>query len=250
MVRTRRALACVAILATVGLPLAMAQAEKKAEIKGGVESTIKSVDADKGTVTVTTSDGRQRTLAITDETTIVGPRGGIVRRRLNDPRFHPGLSVTVVAAGTTVTELHLGYDRKEKESEDTPAATKASTTSKASPGPAGQPDETNVKTAPKTAAKAAAKDEDEDHDEEEFPGKVKSADPTRRVLVVTLLNGKDRSFLLAKSVEVTVKGTRSKQGLDDPSLKAGMPVIVVTEPGGHKVKEVQVAPASKAKKAG
>jgi hypothetical protein len=93
---------------------------------------------------------------------------------------------------------------------------------------------------------------DEDDEDEEFPGKVKSVDPTKRLLVVTLLNGKDRSYLLSKEVKILVKGTASKRGLQDPVLKPGIPVVVVTEPGGRKVKEVKVAPipAVKGKKAG
>jgi hypothetical protein len=46
----------------------------------------------------------------------------------------------------------------------------------------------------------------DDGDGEEFPGKVKSADPGRRLLVITLLNGKDRSFLLSKDVKISVSG--------------------------------------------
>jgi hypothetical protein len=227
MIRIFKTLILVAALAAVGTQLAPAQAEKKAEIKGGIEATIKSVDVDKGSLTVTTAEGKQRTFLVTDDTTIVGPRGGVVRRRLHDPRFHAGLDITVVATGTTAAELHLGYSRKDA-AEGT------------APGKAA--------TAVKSVAKPA---EPEDQDEEEFPGKVKSADPARHMLVITLLNGKDRSFLLAKEVEITVKGVKSKKGMEDPALKEGIPLIVVTEPGGRKVKEVQVAPApAKGRKAG
>jgi hypothetical protein len=67
-------------------------------------------------------------------------------------------------------------------------------------------------------------------------------DPAKHLLVITLLNGKDRSFMVASDVKTTVKGSASKQGLQDPALKAGVPITVVTEPGGRKVKEVNVAP--------
>ena len=70
--------------------------------------------------------------------------------------------------------------------------------------------------------------------------------------MITLLNGKDRSYLLSKDVKILVKGTASKQGLQNPMLKPGIPVAIITEAGGRKVKEVKVAPtpAAKGKKAG
>jgi hypothetical protein len=72
------------------------------------------------------------------------------------------------------------------------------------------------------------------------------------MLVITLLNGKDHSFMIAKDVKILVKGKASSKGLEDPALKAGIPVHVVTDPEGRKVKEVKVAPApaAKGKKAG
>jgi hypothetical protein len=257
MVRTLSALILGAAVCAAGLPSVEAQGEKKSELKGGIEGTLKKADAEKGTLTVTTTDGRDRTFSITDDTTIVGPRGGVVRRGLNDPRFHPGLDITVLASGATATEVHLGYDRKD--ADESPAAAKTAPGGKAKK--AEEADEPKAKSAPtaksnadtKSGAKgAAAKKAEADEDEDEFPGKIKSADSERRILVVTLLNGKDRSFLLAKDVKVTVKGSASKRGLEDPALKAGIPVTVVTEPGGRKVKEVQVAPApaAKGKKAG
>ena len=80
-------------------------------------------------------------------------------------------------------------------------------------------------------------------------GKVKSVDPARHMLVISLLNGQDRSFMIAKDVKLLVKGTMSQKGLEDPALKAGTPITVVTDPGGRKVKELKVAPppASKSK---
>jgi hypothetical protein len=81
----------------------------KPEIKGGIEGKIKSVDVDNKTLTITTSQGRERTYKVTDDTVLVGPRGGKVRRHLKDPRFHEGFSVTIVADGNTATEVHLGF---------------------------------------------------------------------------------------------------------------------------------------------
>jgi hypothetical protein len=224
MSRVFRFLALGAALCFFGLLSVAAQEAKKSEIPGGIAAKVKQVDAEAGKLTVTTVDGRERTFTITDETTMVGPRGGVVRRRLKDPRFHPGLAITVVASGSSAKELHLGYDRKESD------------------GKAASP-----KTAAKDGAKAAqpkvrgaAPDDDQ---EDEFPGKVKSADPTKRILVVTLLNGSDRSFILAKDVKILIRGNASKQGLADPAVKAGASVTVVTEPGGRKVKEVVIRPA-------
>jgi hypothetical protein len=54
------------------------------------------------------------------------------------------------------------------------------------------------------------------------------------VLMVTLLNIKNRSFLLSKEVNILVKGTVNKQGLQDPMLKPGIPVTLVTDEEGRK----------------
>ena len=238
MMRTVGALFLASLIGGVFFADAQEKTDKP-EIKGGIEGKVKKVDLDKGTLTITVS-GKERTFTITEDTTMVGPRGGLVRKRLKDPRFHEGLDITVVATGNTAKELHLGYDRKAANDKDEgpKSSSKASsaTTKK------------DTKTAAKTTTKSAtAKNDDEADDEEEFPGKVKSVDATKRLLVITLLNGKDRSFLLSKDVKILVKGTASKKGLLDPTLKAGIPVSVVTEAGGRKVKEVKVAPAPAAK---
>jgi hypothetical protein len=248
-------------IGTAGLFSAGAQETKKSdkpEIKGGIEGEVKKVDVDKETLTITV-DGKERTFTVTDDTTIVGPRGGLVRRRLKDPRFHEGMDITVVADGKTAKELHLGYARKSADDKDS----KSKPATKGTAAPAGDKSkntaaDTAKKKDSKTVAKATTKpgagkkDEDEDDDDEEFPGKVKSVDPAKRLLVITLLNGKDHSYFLSKDVKILVKGTASKQGLQDPALKAGIPVTVITEPGGRKVKEVKVmpAPAARGKKAG
>jgi hypothetical protein len=264
MVRTFKCLFLGAALCAVGLPSASGQQAKpadKPEVKGGIEGKVKAVDADKETLTIVTSDGRSRSFQITDDTTILGPRGGVVRRRLKDPRFHEGLAITVVAKGTTATELHLGYDRDDAEPDAKPAAPAKDAKAGANepkPAPAAKDAkaaDAKAKDAPKAkpddkakdAAKAKPAAKDDEEDDEEFPGKVKSVDPARRLLVVSMLNGKDRSFLLSRDVKVTVKGTASKQGLEDPAIKAGTPVTVVTEPGGRKVVEVKVAPPPAAK---
>ncbi len=242
MVRTLRALIAGAAVCAAGLLPAGAEGEKKSEIKGGIEATVKKVDADKGTLTVTTADGKEHTYSVADDTTIVGPRGGVARRRLNDPRFRPGFDVTVVASGTTAKEVHLGYAHKGEG--ETPAPAKAAAKGKARR--AGPVVPSKAKGTP------AAKQAEAEEDEQEFPGKVKSVDPARHMLVVTLLNGTDRSFLLPKDFKIAVKGSASTVTLESLGHNTGAPVTVLTEPGGHKVKEVRVTPMTpaKGKKAG
>jgi hypothetical protein len=229
------------------------QDDSKIEIKGGIEGKIKKVDAEAKKVTITTK-GRDRTFTITDDTTFVGPRGGKVRRHLHDPRFHPGFPVIIVADGDNVEEVHLGFakdadDSGQANTVQTPTRSgenKTNDVSKTKVGAATPP--TGAGTRIGAASRPTSKLEDQD-DEEEIPGHVKSYDQTRRVLVITLLNGKTRSFLLAQNVPVLVKGaaTASRQGLRDPELKAGAFVSVITDEAGHKVKELKVVPASQVK---
>ena len=153
----------------------------------------------------------------------------------------------MVANGQTAKEVHLGYDRKDADEKDTtpkPAAKgTAAPTGDKGKDTAADTAKKDSKTAAKTATKAGTgKKDEEDDDDEEFPGKVKRVDPTKRLLVITLLNGKDRSYLLSKDVKILVKGTASKQGLQDPMLKPGIPVAIITEAGGRKVKEVEGGP--------
>jgi hypothetical protein len=61
------------------------------------------------------------------------------------------------------------------------------------------------------------------------------------------LNGKSRSFLLANNVRVVVRGTPSRQGLRDAALKEGASITVHTEPGGRRVRELEITPATSAK---
>jgi hypothetical protein len=184
-----------------------------------VEGKVVTVDAAKGTVTVS-SEGSEQTYTVTPNTTIVGPRGGIVHRKLKDPRFHAGLPITVVVAtGTTAKELILGVDRK--------AAASGAAKGDRSSGFRGD---------------GAAKSDEED-DDNDFPGKVKSVDPDKHMLVITLLNGKDRSFLLSSETKITVGRRVSQKGLSDPAIKAGAALVVMTDEGGKKVKEVKVSGA-------
>jgi|HubBroStandDraft_6_1064221.scaffolds.fasta_scaffold29737_4 hypothetical protein len=222
----------------------------KSEIKGGIEGKVIKVDVDKGMLTIAREDGRERSFSITDETTIVGPHGGVVHRRLRDSRFHAGLPITVVASGETATELHLGFDRKARKGTTVAgSATSPSTGSGTAdePSPPATTRRTSrfrgILSSKSAAEKEAAKTDESEGDDNDFPGKIKSVDPNRRLLVITLLNGKDRSFMLARDVKITVNGHTSRLGLADTMFKPGIPLTVVTEEGGRKVKEVKVTPA-------
>jgi hypothetical protein len=226
--------------------------DEKPEIPGGIEGHVKSVDHDKQTLTIIGPGARERIFTITDDTMMVGPRGEKVRRRLNDPRFHEGLEIIIVANGSAAKEVHLGYNRRQNED----AKSEAKAAAKKNPGLTRsrreevaadfgkrQASPETGKVASKAATKAVATAEEEDEDDE-IPAKVKSYNSTARtpVLVVTLLNGKNRSFFLSSEVKVLVNGTTSKLGLKDPALKAGAPLTVFVHPGGRRVKELHVNP--------
>jgi hypothetical protein len=242
------ALALGAAMCLAGLMTASAQQQQdeKHAIKGGIEGKVKSVDADKQTLTITTTQGRDRTFTITDDTTMLGPRGGKVRHRLHDPRFHPGFDVVIVAEGNNATEVHLGFrSGGGPEIAGQPGAERPAKGTRTTPQPTETTPERTTKTIPlpRERGKAAAQAQEEDEDNE-IPGQVKRFDPSRRILVISLLNGKDRAFMLSNDVKVLVRGAASRRGLQEPSLKSGAAVEIVTDEGGRKVKEVKIVPAS------
>jgi hypothetical protein len=213
------------VLKTLLMAIAVAAfaslAAQAADGKGGIEGKVAKVDAAKGSVTITAAGGEQ-TFTVTATTQIVGPRGGLVRRRLHDPRFHAGLPITVVANGTTATELLLGVDRK---------AAKTTGTKDAKSQTSGfRGDDT-------------AKSDEQADDDNDFPGKIKSVDADKNLIVVTLLNGKDRSFMVGSEAKLTIGRRISQKGLSDPALRPGARLTVVTDEGGRKVKEVKVTGA-------
>jgi hypothetical protein len=267
-------LVCSFAIGVLGLVSARSAQAKDPEIKDGLAGTVVKVDVNAGTVTIADQNNRERTYSITEETVIVGPRGGVVHRRLKDHRFHSGLPITVVANGTSAAELHLGYDRKSREGTPTPRSTTPRTarspspatnpsptsdtetsTPSSSPTPASTPAPQSTPAtrttrfrglgeSKRTAAKDTAKSDEEEDEDSEFPGKVKSVDPAKRLLVITLVNGKDRSFLLASDVKVMVNSRASRRGLNDTALQPGASLTVITEAGGRKVKEVKVSTAA------
>ena len=248
LARTIGSVLCVAVLGTIGLMSAAAADTKASDIKDGIPGKIVKVDVEQATVTIAGEDGRERTFNVTEETVIVGPRGGAVHKQLKDPRFHSGLAIVVVANGKAAAQLHLGYDRKARKG--TSAAGTSSNETPATdttPGPKTRTSRfRGLIDSAKTPAPKANK-EDAEEDDNEFPGKVKSVDLAKHMLVITLLNGKDRSFLLPSDVKVTVNGRASRRGLSDSALKVGNSLTVVTETGGRKVKEVKVVLAARSR---
>jgi hypothetical protein len=255
MWRALRVVLAGALVGSAGILSGTAEEPKaqKNEIKGGIEGRVKAVNADSQSLTITTADGRQRTFTVTDETVMLGPRGGKVRHRLNDRRFREGFAITVVAQGTMAKELHLGFAHES--GDEGPDKIKAAkhegppAPAGGAPEPPGNVAKHDTKAPGKTVGAAATVGKPADDDEDsDIPGKVKSFDRTRRVLVVSLLNGKDRSFFLPKDVKVSVHNKASRRGLEDPALRAGAAIEIVTDQGGRKVVEVKVAPASDAGK--
>jgi hypothetical protein len=215
----------VALLATAVGTFGMVSGGEKTGTKDGIHGYIKAVDVAKKTLTVITSDGKEKIFEISKETVMVGPRGGAIRRHLKDPRFHEGFPITVMAKGADANEIHLGYAKDAK-------------TGKLS-----------KEDAAKLKERLKAAKEIEEKDDVDLLGHVKSFDSTKRMLVVSLVNGKNKSFLLSKDTPVKVKGAVSKRGIMDPAISSGAAVIVVTDADMRKVKEIRISQA-KAKKAG
>jgi hypothetical protein len=237
-----------AALFCTGIVFAADQKTANQEIQGGIEGKVKSVDVAGKTLTIITQ-GRERTFTITDDTVLLGPRGGKVRRHLKDPRFREGFPVTVVAQGATAAEVHLGFARDANEAvagqPKTTTAQPRVITKLRKPAPVEPSNPQASEQSSRTSKYPPQEDEDT-----EVPGKIKSFDPSKRILVVSLLNGKDRSFMLSKNVAVLVRGTASKHGLQDPAMRAGTKITVITDEEGRKVKEIEIVPATRLRKAG
>jgi hypothetical protein len=235
--------ATLVALATSAMAAPLADKPEQPTIKDGIQGKIKSVNVAERKLTIVTNDGRERTFTVSADTIMLGPRGGKVRRHLHDPRFQEGMPLTIVADGNEATEIHLGYDREAAEGEEKQAATEGASKSKEHPSttsPAHTAERTATKTAPSREAIPSAAGSS---DQEAFAGRVKSFDARRRMLVLTLENGSNKAFLLSAAVPVHVAGAPSKQGLHDPALKEDAMVVVVTEPGGRKAKEIDVKEA-------
>jgi len=166
------------------------------------------------------------------------------------------MEVTIVADGAAAREVHLGYDRG---AQGQPTGNTKSTPKRAPSAATVRKEEAPTEKAPRripreaanakaaTAATKAGAQEGADDEDDEVPGTIKSYDATRRILVVSLLNGTSRSFLLSREVKVLVRGTPSRQGLSDPALSAGTRVTILVEAGGRRVRELHVDPRPVAK---
>lgn len=90
------------------------KAAPKKEIKGGIHATVNKVDVAKKSFTATTEDGKVLLLAVTDETKIIGPRGGQSDDGIEDDRFVADAEVIIVLApgGKSAAEVHLPYRKR------------------------------------------------------------------------------------------------------------------------------------------
>jgi hypothetical protein len=123
-----RAMACavLGLALTAGGLQAQAKKDAKTDPKDAklIEAKVKAVDNVKGTLTVTTADGKEMTFKVEKDTKIVGPRGGTSEDRLKDDRLAKGSEVKIVASadGKTAKEVRLGFRKKapEKDKKDKP----------------------------------------------------------------------------------------------------------------------------------
>jgi hypothetical protein len=221
--RTVGTLLCGVAISAIGF--ASANAQTSPSVKGGIKGKVAKVDAEKGTLTITKQDGTEQTFNVTKDTTIVGPRNGAVRQGLKDPRFHEGFAVTIVATDDNAKEIHLGSARL-------------------------QPGGVRMRSGAgfRGAGRAGAKSEATETEATDIAGTIKSLNAAKNLLVVTLADGTERSFMVPKTAKVSVGDTVSEKGLGDSQLKAGMSVTIVVD--GRKVKEVRATTNHSKKKAG
>ena len=84
------------------------------------ELTAKLVKVDEAKSSITVDDGgKKRDFSVTDDTKIVGPRGGVSKNRLKDDRFVPGweMKLTIAADGKKLTHIQLPIRKSEKPDE-------------------------------------------------------------------------------------------------------------------------------------
>jgi preprotein translocase subunit YajC len=82
------------------------------EIKGKVTK----VDADKGTFSIETDDGKKLDFKVDDKVKFVGPRGGPSKQGIKDDRFKVGAQVTLTtdASGKVLQQVKLPVRTKGK----------------------------------------------------------------------------------------------------------------------------------------
>jgi hypothetical protein len=79
-----------------------------------IPAKVQAVDTEKGTITVTTAEGKVLVLKVDKDTSIVGPRGGKIADRLKDDRLGKGaeIKVTLAADGKTAKDKDKGTEKK------------------------------------------------------------------------------------------------------------------------------------------
>jgi hypothetical protein len=101
-------------IGVAGLQGEVAKGDKKdpKATKGHV-AKVKSVNHTKKTIIVNI-EGKDRVVAVTDETKIVGPRGGVSEDRLKDDRLKPGHTIKIIfnPGGKSAKEIHLSERKK------------------------------------------------------------------------------------------------------------------------------------------
>jgi len=128
MMRTRTLFSAVLALAFLA---GAAQAQKdKAPPKDAklITAKVQAVDADKGTITVTTDTGKVLVLKVDKDTSIVGPRGGKSAERLKDDRLTKGAEIKIAlsADGKIAKTIQLGFRKKPAKDKDKPKEKKGS----------------------------------------------------------------------------------------------------------------------------
>ncbi len=68
-----------------------------------ITAKVQAMEAAKGTVTVTTAEGKVLVLKVDKDTSIVGPRGGKSAERLKDDRLAKGAEIKFALGGGTLT---------------------------------------------------------------------------------------------------------------------------------------------------
>jgi hypothetical protein len=115
MLRLRTLFSAVLALAFLAGGL-QAQKKDKAPPKDAklITAKVQAVDADKGTVTVTTDSGKVLVLKVDKDTSLVGPRGGKSADRLKDDRLGKGAEIKFAlgADGKTAKTIQLGFRKK------------------------------------------------------------------------------------------------------------------------------------------
>ena len=101
-------LVVLGLLLAAGLVAAQDKAKKDdKDTSKTIAGKVTKVDATKNTVSVTTDDGKKMDLTVTDDTKIVGPRGGISKDRLKDDRLTVGAEIKVTMDGKKVKQIEL-----------------------------------------------------------------------------------------------------------------------------------------------